>query len=113
MVSGTLGAAVWQDRSSELAGLIVELTTAISSEINHETQMEALRALRAVALSLSHGLASDSLPITEEEDFQDVLAATLTFVSEHQAVNEQEGLDPGLVQQLAHQVLLCLPSKSG
>ena len=103
IVVGTLGAALWQDRSSELEGLIDELSAAISSEAEPGAQTEALRALRAVALSLCRGLASDSLPIVEEERFQDALSAALTFAAQ-QASAKQEGLDRHPARHLAQQV---------
>lgn len=88
-MAGTLGAAVWRERSSELAGLVVQLSTSISSEAEPETQNCALRALRAVALSLVSGLASGGLSIVEEEEYQDSLAAALTFLSAHQSSCKQ------------------------
>lgn len=103
IVAGTLSAALWQHRSSELAGLIIELSTVIISEAEPEARKEALWALRAVAMSLVQGLASDSLTVLEVEDFQDSLAAALTFVSEHQAMTKEDGLDR--YQHMAHQVL--------
>lgn len=80
-VTNTSGTELWQHRSADLAGVVIQLSAAISSDGDYEAGKEALLALRAIALSLVSGLKSGDLSIAEEDNFQDSIAAALTFVA--------------------------------
>lgn len=80
-VTNTSGAELWQQRSADLAGVVIQLSAAVSSDGDYAAGKEALLALRAIALSLVSGLKNGDLSIAEEDNFQDSLAATLTFVA--------------------------------
>lgn len=96
-MTDTLGAELWQQRSAELAGVVIQLSAVVSSNEDYEAGKEALLALRAIALSLVSSLKSGDLSIAEEDYFQDSLAAILTFAAAPHA-------QP--LEKVAHQVCI-------
>ena len=99
------GQSLWQHTSSGPSGIIVELSSLLTSTPDPGTQQQALHTIRAVAVSLVSGLQWNSLSVAQEEDFQDAMSAALTFLADQHSKPAQAVL--GSLGQLVQEVLSC------